>query len=178
MDSRRRRRLVLGLVLVVLGAWFYLMELGYLREFGGELVLAVLGALFLIAYVSFDNYGFLVPGALLLGLAGGLAFEEGLATLGDGPLLGLATGFLVIFLVPLARGRSGSGWPLIPSLILYVLAVPALRDLFELVADHWQLILVLVGLVLVAMALLGGSGGSPQRRRSAPSNPPAPPDAG
>ena len=183
MESRRRRRLVMGSVLVVLGGWFYLMELGYLQQFGAELILTVLGSLFFLAYWSFDNYGFLVPSGILLGLAAGIALEESLQPVGDGPLMGLACGFLLIFLIPRFRGSSQgqSWWPLIPALILFILAVPGLRDLFDLVADHWQLILVLVGLVLIALALLGGSGGgrSRQRERPAPpSNPPAPPDNG
>lgn len=179
MRTRRRRRLVLGAILVVLGGWFYLMELGYLREFSGELVLAAIGSLFLISYISHDHYGYLVPGGILLGLAAGQALEAQLEPLGDGPLIGLATGFLLIYVAPLLRGRRSQWWPVIPAAILYLFAVDALRDLADLVADHWQLILVLVGLILMAMALLADDSKPPRRlrrrRRPGPPDPPVPP---
>lgn len=165
MESRRRRRLIFGLVLILVGGWFYLAELGYLADLGEELVLLALGAIFLVAYFVADNYGFLVPGCILLGLGAGVAFDAQLEPLGEGPLLGLAVGFLAIYLVPLAQRRQVSWWPLVPALVLFFLAVPALRDLFDLVASHWQLILVLVGVVLVVLALGGGRG---ERERHTP----------
>lgn len=157
MNDRDRRRLTVGLILVAIGGWFFLAEQGYLVGLGYEVVMALAGAALLVGYFLRRRYGLLVPGCILLGLALGVIFERQLGPYAEGPLLGLALGFFAIYLLPLGLSRRSPWWPLVPAVLLLVLAVPSLRDLFDLVADSWQLLLVVIGLVLVILALVGSS---------------------
>ena len=85
MTGRRERRLTAGAILIVVGITAFLFSrLGYLE---GELVLAVLGAAFLAAYLVRGRYGLLVPGSILLGLGLGGLLEESWAAV-DGHQLG------------------------------------------------------------------------------------------
>ncbi|MGD2114809.1 MAG: hypothetical protein PVG07_07145, partial [Acidobacteriota bacterium] len=94
------------------------------------------------------------PAGILLGLAVGSFFEEATVGEADWTLFGLGCGFFFIYALDrVYRGRR-LWWPVVPGAILVLLAFPVTEDLFDLVFDHWPLLLVLIGLVIVLGALV------------------------
>ncbi len=144
-----RARLIPGLILIVLGIMFLLMQY---FEFGPGLFLVLLGLVFLIPYVLTRSYGMLIPGCILAGIGIGLIFDRPpLGTTVAVPI-GLGLGFLAIFVVQLIMARSSHWWPLVPGSILVLVGVaegvPQAQTLIE---KGWPLVLVLIGLLILAV---------------------------
>lgn len=145
-----RREQVPGLALVIIGATLLaLLQLGAT----GEVVVALVGAAFLVVYATTRLYGFLVPGGVLTGLGVGLVLESTLDVRG-GVLLSLAAGFgFVALLDRLAGGRRDGGWwPLIPAGILVVIGLSQVLGGWEALQRWWPLALVAVGVVSLVRA--------------------------
>ncbi len=143
-----RARLIPGLILIVLGIMFLLMQY---FEFGPGLFLVLLGLVFLIPYILTRSYGMLIPGCILAGIGIGLIFDRPpLGTTVAVPI-GLGLGFLAIFVVQLIMTRSSHWWSLIPGSILVLVGiaegVPQAQVLIE---KGWPLVLVLIGLLILA----------------------------
>ena len=117
-------------------------------------MLLVLGIVFLGAYLQRRSYGLLVPAGVLLGLASGMLFRGPLSAIGRPQLLGLGAGFFAIYFIALLRERKSHPWPLIPGTILLIIAFPNGADVFEYLFDHWSLMLVVLG-VLILLGALG-----------------------
>ena len=138
---------IVGLLLIALGGGLLLVTT---TEAGGEVLLALVGLAFLIAYGATRTYGFLVPGAIVTGLAGGI-----LATTQGAPdasvVLGLGSGFLAIALVDRLLGSVGPGWwwPLIPGGILGAIGVAALTGIDDLPAYLVPIVLIVLGVALL-----------------------------
>ena len=138
-----RREQVPGLALVIIGATLLvLLQLGAT----GEVVVALVGAAFLVVYAATRSYGFLVPGGILTGLGIGLVLESILA-LGGGVLLSLAAGFAFVALLDRIAGgrREGGWWPLIPAGILAVTGLTQVLGGWEILRQWWPLALIAVG---------------------------------
>ena len=153
--ERRRGGWIGGLVLILLGVAFLAQQF-YPDVFGGWMFLVGLGIIFLVAYVVSQQYGFLIPGAILTGLGVGVALIETNTVSGgetvEGGVIVLALGisFLAIWLsdLLLTRGRPGGWWPLIPGGILTVVGVSLLYEneaWLESVAQWWPLIFIIIG---------------------------------
>jgi hypothetical protein len=144
------RRSVAGIILIALGGLFLLGE--YLRV-GGEAIVALIGAAFLVAYALTRQYGFLVPGGIMTGLGIGIIYEDRVSAGGAPVLLGLGAGFVLIYAVSALRGRMpGDWWPLIPGGILAAIGLMLASDAtgaLAVVGRWWPLVLVLVGLYIV-----------------------------
>ena len=144
------RRSVAGIILIALGVLFLL---GQSLQIGGEAVVALIGAAFLVAYALTRQYGFLVPGGIMTGLGIGIIYEERLDVGGAPVLLGLGAGFLLIYVVSVMRGRMpGDWWPLIPGTILAVIGLmlaASATGALAVVGRWWPLVLVLIGLYIV-----------------------------
>ena len=107
------RNLAPGVILIALGALFFLAQL---TDLGGEAVVAVIGGAFLVAYAFTRQYGFLVPGGIMTGLGLGiLSQSQATPDAGGVVVIGLGAGFLSIYLIDLlVRRTSALWWPIIP----------------------------------------------------------------
>ena len=157
-----RRGLTLGVVLVAFGGFFLLRE--HVRWSGPGLILISIGAVLVTLSAARGFRGPLLPGGILLGLGGAFLFQAPLehlfprwATI----TLGLGVGFLLVVVVDRAARHGRRPSPLVPGLILIAVSlfgalsrVTAVMDLLGRVGDLWPWGLVLVGLALVASALL------------------------
>jgi hypothetical protein len=146
--NTNRARLIPGLVLIVLGIAFLLVQY---FEFGPALFLILLGLVFLIPYALTRSYGLLVPGCIVAGVGLGLAFDRPPLGTAIAVPLGLGLGFIAIFVLQLIVARQSHWWPLIPGGLLVLVGiaegVPQAQVLIE---KGWPLILVLVGLLILA----------------------------
>jgi len=133
-----RRYIVLGVVLIVLGALALLQNLGifnildilpYITIESGDilgtalitLLFAGVGLIFLVVFVAnvHQNWWAVIPGFTLMGLAALIAFGNRLGEAGAGMFLGaIGLSFLVIYLV-----RREFWWAIIPAGVLLTLAV-------------------------------------------------------
>lgn len=85
-----------------------------------------IGMAFLVAYVLTRQYGFLVPGGILAGVGGGVLASSILNVKDAGPyaVIGMALGFLAIYLVDIvATGSAARWWPAIPGGIMLLVGV-------------------------------------------------------
>lgn len=138
---------IVGLLLIALGGGLLLITT---TEAGGEVLLALVGLAFLVAYGATRTYGFLIPGAIVTGLAGGiLAANQGADD--AAVVLGLGAGFLAIALVDRLLGSVGPGWwwPVIPGGILTAIGVAALTGIDDLPAYLVPVALIAIGLGLL-----------------------------
>ena len=151
MEDQKRRGILIGTILVVLGVGLFAMQFieGALVH---SVVLAVIGIAFLVAYFVRRSYGLLIPGCILVGIALGSIGEETVFGLGDFSLFGLGIGFIAIYVIDLVYRRSTHWWPLIPGGILVVVGLGRITNLRYIFERGWPLILVLVGLLLLAGA--------------------------
>lgn len=157
-----RRGLAVGVVLLLLGTFFVLSRT--LRFSGPGPILVLIGAVFLALSALRRARGPLLPGGILVGLGSGFLAREPLeaifphwATL----LLGLGAGFLLIAALDRAAGRDRRPSPLVPGLVLVVVALfgaltsqDAVRDALASLSQLWPWALVLAGVALVGQALL------------------------
>ena len=145
-----QRRWTAGLILIVVGLGFFLLQRW--QGVGSAGFMLVLGAAFLVAYLVRRVHGMMVPAGVLLGV--GLGGVVDLGSFGDTTLLCLGAGFVSIYVVTmLVEGRS-HWWPLVPGGILLVIGFGGMRKVAELFYAYWPLILVFVGVLI----LLGGLG--------------------
>lgn len=141
---------MIGLLLILIGLGILAMNLLQVHLIG-PLILALVGASFLVGYFSRRLYGLLIPGCLLLGLAFGSAGESVLEA--NLTVLGLGLGFFAIYGVDFLYRRSTHWWPLIPGSILVLVGLTRLPGLDILPSIAWPLVLIVAGLVLLANAL-------------------------
>jgi hypothetical protein len=132
------RYIVLGIVLIALGALILLQNLGvlnladllpYITIESGDvlgatltaLLFAAVGLIFLVVFVVnvHRNWWAVIPGFTLMGLAALIAFGSRMGEAGAGMFLGaIGLSFLVIYLV-----RREFWWAIIPAGVLITLAV-------------------------------------------------------
>lgn len=155
MTHWKGRRIASGLVLVVLGlALFVLQDLDRTAVF-----FFLGGGVFLAAYFHKREFGFLIPGCLMLGLGAGVLMHE-VVRRPDATMVGIGFGFVAIVLVGLLYERTFRGWPLIPGGILLVLGF-ADRNVFKFLFHNWPLLLVITGILVML-----GAFGRPSSARS------------
>ena len=157
-----RRGLAVGVVLLLLGTFFVLSRT--LRFSGPGPILVLIGAIFLALSALRRARGPLLPGGILVGLGSGFLAREPLeailphwATL----LLGLGAGFLLVVALDRAAGRDRRPSPLVPGLVLVVVALfgaltsqGPVREALASLSQLWPWALVLAGVALVGQALL------------------------
>jgi hypothetical protein len=154
--KRAREPLLIGVVLVLIGG--VLLFAREIPEFGPYIPLVV-GLGLLVMFALTREYGWLIGGGVVTGVGVGVVLATSATgnLAGAGFLLSLGLGFLAIWAVSyLLRLPERHWWPLIPGLILGTIGAAVYLggtalDLLSL----WPLILVAIGIVLVARALLG-----------------------
>jgi hypothetical protein len=148
--DQNRKQIVSGITLILLGLVLFL---AMRVDVGSAVVLLLIGGAFLAAYFYNADYGFLVPGCILLGIGAGQLADD-YDVLGHPTRLGLGCGFLAIYFIGLIYERKNKWWPLIPGSILVILSVPNLWWVLDYLRDYWPLILIIIGAVLVIGALV------------------------
>jgi hypothetical protein len=159
--KRAREPLLIGVVLVLIGG--VLLFAREIPEIGPYIPLVV-GLGLLVMFALTREYGWLIGGGVVTGVGVGVVLATSARgdLAGAGFLLSLGLGFLAIWAVSyLLRLPERHWWPLIPGLILGTIGAAvylggAALDLLSL----WPLILVAIGIVLVARALLGTRSGA------------------
>lgn len=159
---------IVGLLLVLLGATLLVVTT---TGIGGEVIVLVLGAGFLVAYAVTRAYGLLIPGAILAGLGAGILVSTG-GVAGDWPALGLGVGFLAIAVLDrfLAPRRPGWWWPLIPGGIITVAASTQLAGVTTAGRYVGPIAVIVIGLLL----LLRGGERTPEQPEPADVQPASP----
>jgi len=128
----------------------------------GAIVLGI-GVLFLLVSAARGFSGPLLPGGILTGLGAALLLRRSLEPRfpeWGAILLGLSAGFLLVAAVDAAKGRARRPSPLVPGVVLGLLAIfsamrtsPALRWISDVdLHDFWPWAAVAAGLFLVARA--------------------------
>jgi hypothetical protein len=138
---------IIGLLLVALGAALLLVTT---TGMGGEAFLGMLGIGFLTVYALTRGYGFLIPGAILTGLAGGILADR-LGAPDAAVVLGLGCGFVAIAAVDHMIGSVGPGWwwPLVPGGILITVGGAAVTGIDRLPSYVFPIILIVVGVAML-----------------------------
>ena len=150
MAKPDRQRFIAGVVLVLIGLGFYLVQ--QLETVGTEVVMLIIGAAFLVAYFYQRAYGLLVPACILMGLGLGALLQDRFWWANDGTQLGLGVGFLAIYLIARLYQRESHWWPLIPGGILVLIGIPRTAMVIRFLRDYWALILVAIGLLVLVGA--------------------------
>jgi hypothetical protein len=140
-----RDRNILALVLIGGGILFLLGPFNPFFDVG-DMVVLLLGAILLYAYWNTRSgyrVGFLIPGAIMLGLGAGMVASE-FSILGEGgadfTVLGLGLGFCLIWAL-----ERKHWWALIPGGILVLVGLSSISFLGSL----WPLALIALGVYLL-----------------------------
>lgn len=147
-------QLAAGLALIVLGGVLLFLE-RLESEAHAHLLFVLLGGVFVAGYLYKRAFGLLIPGALLLGIGGGLAFEDlrpGLFVDGENVALGLGLGFILIYAASLLYERQNRWWPLIPGGFLVIASLPDFVWVDD-VLDFWPVAVMAVGVLLLFRAV-------------------------
>jgi hypothetical protein len=142
-----RRRVLPGIILIVLGVVFLLAEQG---RVGTQSVVTAIGVAFLVAFFYTRNYAFLVPGGILTGLGFGIIYQSQ-ADRGWAVLLGLGLGFVSIYVLDVLTGgrRGGQWWPLIPGGILAFFGLAEASGIMGTIGRWWPVLLIAIGIYLL-----------------------------
>ncbi len=116
------------------------------------IVLGAISALLFALYAATRQDGFLIPAAILGGLAFGVGLEDyGYSMNGGVVVLGLAAGFLAIYVIDTFFGTHPHWWPLIPGGILAIVGGSQAiggTQAAELVGRLWPVVLIAVGVLV------------------------------
>lgn len=142
-------------MLIVLGLGIYGIQ--YLGAGSRPLILTLLGVLALVGYFVTKTYFLLVVGGSLTGLGIGLFGEPRWFVVHEFTEIGLAVGFLSIYVIRLLYERRSHWWPLIPSLVFFLLGFHAWHAFrtFVFSSRGWPILLVIVGGLIVLGAFRG-----------------------
>jgi hypothetical protein len=147
--SHRRRRL--GLLLLGLGLLLLIIRLASLSiDMTDGLTLLTIAAPFFFFGFWRHIYGLIIPASILAGLSLGVTFDQ--LTGGASVLIGLATGFLLIYALGITIFGQRSIWPVIPAVILLsvgiIIAVSSMPGFMAILMLWAPLALIALGLYL------------------------------
>jgi hypothetical protein len=166
MNRTNRSRIGIGLVLVLIGAWFLAMQfVPALHDWTLNEVtwpLAVIGVAILLFVIGLVTWvpGLMVPACIVGGIGGLLYWQN---TTGNWESWAYAwtliPGFVGVgvFLSELLTGKvrqavSGGGWLILISLVLFLI----FSSFFggpSILGAYWPVLLILLGLILLAQVL-------------------------
>lgn len=139
-----------GAILIALGLVLLAGELFTLSPW---MVLASISAVLLALWAATRQYGFAVPAMIVAGLAVGTGWQDALVSSSGGePVVGLALGFIGIYVVNLFARREAQWWPLVPGGILAAVGgqLVAQGTVYESwILPLWPVALIVLGLVLL-----------------------------
>jgi hypothetical protein len=157
--ARGSMRLTIGVVLLAIGGALLAQQYSHHISDGGAVF--VVAAAFLAAWAVRGMYGFLLPGAILAGIAAGDIFA-GADTFHNAEMICLGGGFVAIFVLDFVRRGRAHWWPLVPGIVLVVTGLVQSNAGWSHVRDLlWPALLIVVGLGVVIGALGERKGGRP-----------------
>jgi hypothetical protein len=147
--SHWRQRL--GPLLLGLGLLLLIIRLASLSvDMTGGLILLTIAAPFFFFGFWRHIYGLIIPASILAGLSLGVTFDQ--LTGGASVLIGLATGFLLIYALGVTLFGQRSIWPVIPGVILLsvgiIIAVSSMPGFMAILMLWAPLALIALGLYL------------------------------
>ena len=117
------------------------------------IVLGSISALLFAFYAGTRQDGFLVPAAILAGLAVGVGLEDyGYTMNGAVVVLGLAAGFITIYVIDTLFGTHPHWWPLVPGGILAAVGGAQAfggTQAEALISRWWPVALIVVGVFVL-----------------------------
>ena len=124
----------------------------YAEGLTGAIFLGLLGVAFLLVYAFHrDNWWAVIPGGVLLTLAG-VTLIPGEGVLAGGLFfLGLAVTFGLVYILPKPSGRLT--WALYPAGILFLIGVLVVLGASNLINYVWPLVLLIAGGFVIYRAL-------------------------
>jgi len=147
--------LIPGLVLVGLGIIIFMDAnlAGGVDRFGGAIFLGLVGLAFLLIYVTHsDQWWAMIPGGVLLTLAGVSLIQGDDRFVGAVFFLGLALTFGIVYILPKPGGRMK--WALYPASILAVVGILVLLGATNLTQYILPLSLLIIGGIVLYRALI------------------------
>lgn len=159
----RRDPMVIGIILIAVGAIALLGQFVQLPSSLGSWIVLIIGLSFLGATVGTRKYGFLVPGGIMTGLGAGIIASEAVTfptdeATGGAVVLGLGLGFLAIWVIgSLLRVQQNHWWPLIPGAILVLVggALVIGGRAVDLL-NYWGAVVIVIGLIVIWRAVVEG----------------------
>jgi uncharacterized membrane protein len=116
---------------------------------GGLILLTIAAPFFFFGFWR-HIYGLIIPASILAGLSLGVTFDQ--LTGGASVLIGLATGFLLIYALGITIFSQRSIWPVIPAVILLsvgiIIAVSSMPGFMAILMLWAPLALIALGLYL------------------------------
>jgi hypothetical protein len=166
LNERDRGRVTAGIILMLLGLGLFGVQ--FIKGLGAEVILFVLGGMFIIGYLYTRIYALLIPGCILVGIGlGTLGGETIFDVSGNFTTLGLGVGFVAIYVIDLIYRRNSHWWPLVPGLILIFTGLVTINaNLQRLLSRGWPLVLVFLGLMILVGAF--GLPGKPRKKPASP----------
>ena len=143
--SDRSGRLVAGASLVVAGLGLFALEA--FDEGGDAAILFVIGSGFIAAYFMWRLYGLLVAGCITFGVGLGIIAERLIDSSGDVTVIGIGTGFIMIYVIDRLTTSTAHWWPLIPGGVLVIIGLATLAG--SAGAYLWPALLILAGVGLL-----------------------------
>lgn len=142
-SKKNKSKILIGIILILMGVYFLVVNLGLWPGLAGNLFLVVLGVSFLAAfYLSGKAVGFLIPGFVLSFLGIILALlQSGLISYDKyWPLIVTAVGLAFICVYVLGT-RKEDIWPLVLGIILLIVSGLLMATTFGLLDwDFWRLL--------------------------------------
>ena len=162
VDTKRGQRhvadrgnLIGGVVIIAIGV---LLLVAQNVDQVGQYVPLLVGASLMLGFVVTRQYGFLVPGAIVSGVGVGIVLVANDPTGTRGPLflVALGLGFISIWVLGgVFQVPENHWWPIVPGGILLLIgAIAMLGEQARQYLDYWPLVLVVIGMALVARAVL------------------------
>ena len=167
MDRSRRSSLTLGIILILLGAFFLTFQLfpGLSQWINWStswpLMIVGIGLVFLVSAITSGASGLAIPGTIISGI-GGLLWWQALTDKWDSWAYtwALIPGFVGvgIILAGLLSGKirgaiTGGGWLIMISLIMFFLFGSFLGGM-EFFGAYWPILLIILGLFVLIRPLL------------------------
>ena len=146
--------LIPGFVLIGIGITTFMGQwmAGIENRFGGMIFLGFVGLPFILIYITHrENWWAIIPGGVLLTLAG-VTLVDGNTALGGGLFfLGLAATFGLVYILPKPGGKQK--WALYPAGILFLLAVLVSLGAADFMSYVGPLVLLIIGGFVLFRAL-------------------------
>lgn len=151
--------LIPGIILITLGTQqlFAFTMPEFEDRFGATYTLAGFALSFFVVYIAAPyNWWAIIPGGILLSLAGINLLEQymvtGAVNIGGGFFLGLGFTFLLVYILPSPNNRNT--WAIFPALALLLLGILVLISSEQVINYIWPTVLIAIGLVLVIRNLI------------------------
>jgi hypothetical protein len=119
---------------------------------GGAVFLGMLGLAFVLIYITHRNHWWsIIPGGVLLTLAGITLIPEGGVLTGGIFFLGLAVTFGLVYILPKPAGRLT--WAVFPAVVLLLISVLVFLGVTDLIDFIWPAALLVGGTYILYRAL-------------------------